>query len=162
MTLFIYQYITIKDHVSYRNENFHQRNFRGCNLITLEWLGHVNCRSGTHSFWLVCILNKFGVCMISDHVVTGLRPATLLKKRLWYRCFPVNFAKFITTPFLQNTSGLLLLYLHLLLLTLRNLFLYLKTKSFSLTSLNIPFYFENWCRLSPKFYTCLYSNHLHV
>ena len=27
--------------------------------------------------------------------VAGLRPATLLKKRLWYRCFPVNFAKFL-------------------------------------------------------------------
>ena len=36
---------------------------------------------------------------------TGLRPATLLKKRLWHRCFPVNFAKFLRTPFLQNTSG---------------------------------------------------------
>ena len=32
-----------------------------------------------------------------------------LKKRLWRRCFPVNFAKFlIRTPFLQNTSGQLL------------------------------------------------------
>ena len=31
--------------------------------------------------------------------VAGLRPATLLKKRLWYRCFPVNFAKFLRTPF---------------------------------------------------------------
>ena len=30
----------------------------------------------------------------------GLRPATLLKKRLWRRCFPVNFAKFRRTPFL--------------------------------------------------------------
>ena len=29
----------------------------------------------------------------------GLRPATLLKKRLWHRCFPVNFAKFQRTPF---------------------------------------------------------------
>ena len=29
----------------------------------------------------------------------GLRPATLLKKRLWYRCFPVNFAKFSKTYF---------------------------------------------------------------
>ena len=37
--------------------------------------------------------------------VAGLRPATLLKKRLWHRCFPVNFAKFIRTPFLQNTSS---------------------------------------------------------
>ena len=39
-----------------------------------------------------------------------LRPATLLKKRLWHRCFPVNFAKFLRTPFFQNTSGRLLLY----------------------------------------------------
>ena len=38
-----------------------------------------------------------------------LRPVTLLKKRLWDSCFPVNFAKFLRTPFLQNTSGRLLL-----------------------------------------------------
>ena len=31
--------------------------------------------------------------------VAGLRPATLLKKRLWHRCFLVNFAKFLKTPF---------------------------------------------------------------
>ena len=37
------------------------------------------------------------------------RPATLLKKRLWHRCFPVNFVTFLRTPFLQNTSGRLLL-----------------------------------------------------
>ena len=37
------------------------------------------------------------------------QPATLLKKRLWHRRFPVNFAKFLRTPFLQNTSGRLLL-----------------------------------------------------
>ena len=30
-------------------------------------------------------------------------PATLLKKRLQHRCFPVNFAKFLSTTFLQNT-----------------------------------------------------------
>ena len=29
-----------------------------------------------------------------------LRPATLLKKRLWHRYFPVNFVKFLRTPFL--------------------------------------------------------------
>ena len=34
----------------------------------------------------------------------------LLKKRLWHRCFPVNFAIFLITPFLHNTSGRLLLY----------------------------------------------------
>ena len=31
--------------------------------------------------------------------VASLTPATLLKKRLWHRCFPVNFAKFLRTPF---------------------------------------------------------------
>ena len=41
--------------------------------------------------------------------VIGLMSATLLKKRLWYRCFLVNFVKFLRTPFLQNTSGRLLL-----------------------------------------------------
>ena len=30
--------------------------------------------------------------------VAGLRPTTLLKKRLWHRCFPVNFVKFVRTP----------------------------------------------------------------
>ena len=37
--------------------------------------------------------------------VAGLRSATLLKKRLWHRCFPVNFVKFLRTPFWKNTSG---------------------------------------------------------
>ena len=34
---------------------------------------------------------------------------TLLEKRLWYKCFSVSFVKFLRTPFLQNTSGRLLL-----------------------------------------------------
>ena len=43
--------------------------------------------------------------------VTGLKSATLLKKRLWHKCFAVNFAKFPRTPFLKNTFGRLLLHL---------------------------------------------------
>ena len=42
--------------------------------------------------------------------VAGLRSAALLKKRLWLRYFLVNSAKFLRTPFLQNTSGRLILY----------------------------------------------------
>ena len=34
--------------------------------------------------------------------VAGLRPATLLKKRLWHRCLPVNFEKFLRTPFFRT------------------------------------------------------------
>ena len=44
--------------------------------------------------------------------VAGLRSATLLKKRLWHRCFAVNFAKFLRTPFLtEHLCWLLLCYL---------------------------------------------------
>ena len=39
----------------------------------------------------------------------GLRPAILFKKTL-VQVFFCEFAKFLTTPFLQNTSGQLLLY----------------------------------------------------
>ena len=43
------------------------------------------------------------------HKIAGFRPVTLFKKRLWHRCFPVNFMKFLKAPFLQNTSRRLLL-----------------------------------------------------
>ena len=46
--------------------------------------------------------------------VACLRPATLLKNRFWHRWFPVNFAKFLRTPFLRNISGRLLLLFPLL------------------------------------------------
>ena len=42
--------------------------------------------------------------------VPGLRPATLLKKMPWHRCFPVNFEKFLRTTFLQNTCVPLLIF----------------------------------------------------
>ena len=41
--------------------------------------------------------------------VADLRLATLLKKRLWQGCFPVNFAKFRRTPFLREHLRWLLL-----------------------------------------------------
>ena len=58
-----------------------------------------------------------------------LQPATLLKKRLWHRCFPVNFAKFLGTPFLQNTFGRLLLNIRCKELSLTTLLLQ-KIKTF--------------------------------
>ena len=47
--------------------------------------------------------------------ISLLKKDFLLKKRLWHRCFPINFAKFLT-PFLLNTSGRLLLKFELNLL----------------------------------------------
>ena len=43
------------------------------------------------------------------HLCQSLRPATLLKKRLWHR--PVSIVKFLRTLYLQKTSGRLLLNL---------------------------------------------------
>ena len=40
------------------------------------------------------------------------RVSFLLKKRLWYRCFPMNFAKFPRTPFLTEHLGSLLLNIY--------------------------------------------------
>ena len=39
----------------------------------------------------------------------GLRAATLLKKRLWRKCFPVNFEEFLRKPFLTELLQRLLL-----------------------------------------------------
>ena len=41
--------------------------------------------------------------------ISHQRPATLLKKRLWHRRFPVNFPKFLRTPFLTEHLWWLLL-----------------------------------------------------
>ena len=35
--------------------------------------------------------------------VAGLRTVTLLKKRFWYSCFPVNFSKFLKTTSITET-----------------------------------------------------------
>ena len=39
--------------------------------------------------------------------VADLRPATLLKKRLQHRCFPVNFARVLGAPFLMLLPSVL-------------------------------------------------------
>ena len=38
------------------------------------------------------------------------RPAILLKKRLWHKYFPVNFAKFLRTPFLTEHVWAIILF----------------------------------------------------
>ena len=41
--------------------------------------------------------------------IAGPSPATLLKKRPWHRCFPMNFAKFLRTPVVTKHFWWLLL-----------------------------------------------------
>ena len=52
--------------------------------------------------------------------VASLRPATSFKKRLWHRCFSVNFAEFLRTPFI--TEHLWWLFLEIQIKSLEILF----------------------------------------
>ena len=57
----------------------------------------------SYRFFQICNFSDFGI----HHF--RLRPATLLKRSLWHRCFPVNFAKFLRTPFFAEHRWWLLL-----------------------------------------------------
>ena len=81
--------------LQYRNRSSHRR----CS-VRKALLGNFAKFRGKH-LCLSLFFNK----------IAG-RPATLLKKRLRHRCFPVNFAKFLITLSLQNTSETLLLQKH--------------------------------------------------
>ena len=45
-----------------------------------------------------CSVWKGVLRIFSKFTGKHLKPETLLKKRLWHRCFPVNFVKFLRTP----------------------------------------------------------------
>ena len=53
------------------------------------------------------VFNKKGFLKISQNSLENAcaRASFLKKRRLWHKFFPVNFAKFLRIPFLQNTSG---------------------------------------------------------
>ena len=53
-----------------------------------------------------CLLFVLKQSYICYYIICIVVP---LKNRLRHRCFPVNFVKFLRIPFLQNTSGRLLL-----------------------------------------------------
>ena len=52
-------------------------------------------------------------CSFEKLLIVGLQP-TLLKKWLRHRCFPVNFAKFLRTPFLTEHLRWLLLFISII------------------------------------------------
>ena len=56
-------------------------------------------------------LAKFtGKHLCQGLLMSGPKACNFIKKRLWHRCFPVNFVKFLRIPFLQKTPGQLLLF----------------------------------------------------
>ena len=70
-------------------------------------------------------------------ICVRLRPATLFKKRLWYWCFPVNFAKILRTPFLIEN----LWWFWWLFPTFANDYFYLKNENRDLESSEMFSYF---------------------
>ena len=69
----------------------------------ITWLTHFSAMPHFYTPWK--FTGKHLCQSLFFNKVAGLRP--LLKN--WHRCFPVNFAKFLRTPFLQNSSGRLFL-----------------------------------------------------
>ena len=72
----------------------------------------VFCKTGVLKNFLKC--TRKDLCQsLFFNKVADLRAATLLKRGLWNRCFPLNFKIFLRTPLVaasaQNTSGRLLL-----------------------------------------------------
>ena len=102
-------YLFGKKYFSYRSQVFLLISFLGIFFKLLELSRFITLlyrSSRPEVFCKKCVLEnsaKFTELHLCQSLffnkVAGLRPATLLKKRLWDRCFPVNFVKFLRTPF---------------------------------------------------------------
>ena len=81
-------------------------------LLRLNWSYLKMFRSSRPEvFHKKCVLGNFAkfiekqLCQNLIFNKVAVKVATFIKKRLWHRRFPVNFAKFLRTPFLWNISG---------------------------------------------------------
>ena len=95
-----------------------QSNLSNDNMMFLPML--LEAVSRDDYLWKICckkVLQKFtGKHLCRNHFlnkVIDLQGAPLLKKRLWHRCFPVNFVKFVRKPILKSICERLLLICHL-------------------------------------------------
>ena len=64
---------------------------KSCNCIKIEKPPEVFCKNGVPKNFAKFI-EKHLCQILFFNKIAGLSPATLLKKRLWYRYFTVNFA----------------------------------------------------------------------
>ena len=82
-------------------------------LLKLDWVSRSSCQDVLYKKGVRRNFIKSRKTSVPESLfneVADLRPATLLKKkRLKHRCFPVNFAKFLRTPFLTEQLQWLLL-----------------------------------------------------
>ena len=84
--------------------------FQRCSVkkVFLEISQNSQENTCTRVFFLMKLqASKFLLFLV--FLLLTLRPATLLKKRLWRRCFPVNSAKFLRTLFFTEHLRWLLL-----------------------------------------------------
>ena len=93
------------------------RNLYGSYCFSRSSCPGVVCKKG--------VLRNFAK-FTGKHMCQSLKPANLLKKRLWHRCFPVNFANFLRTPYLIEHLRWQLLFFPVFLKFLKELF---KSKS---------------------------------
>ena len=96
--------------IQYRTRNYQLKNYNPFqNFHTKSDLVETQVAINFRSSHQRCSLRK-GFLEISKNLQenTCARVSFSIKKekkRPWHRCFPVNFAKFLGTPFLENTSG---------------------------------------------------------
>ena len=87
------------------NKTFN-RNISKIAIAAMQTQNHLSMKVGS----------SHGRCSIKEGVLKNFAKFTgkhlcqslfliKLKKRRWYKCFAVNFARFSRTPFLQNISG---------------------------------------------------------
>ena len=109
--------ITFSHHIEskscYLNQAIQNEVFQTMTIMTTD----INRSNRPEVFCKKGVLRKFTkftgkhLCQILFfNKVADLRPATLLKKRLWHNCFAVNFVRFLRTPFLIEHLWWLLLY----------------------------------------------------
>ena len=84
---------------NYRTKNTHSRSSRLEVFCNKDVLKNFTKFTGKH--------------LCQSFFASSLRPATLLKERLWHRYFPVNFVKFLRTPISAEHLWWLLLILYL-------------------------------------------------
>ena len=90
------------------NKNIWERCCQSCGEI--EKRGHGNLHRCKEAVPQRCSVKKvFSEISQNSQQNICTKVSFSLKKRLWRRCFPVNFMKFLRTPFLQNNSGRLVL-----------------------------------------------------
>ena len=129
----------------------------------LQGINTINRSSRTEVFCKKAVLRNFTkftrkhLCQsLFFNKVAGLRPATLLKRRLWHRCFPLSFARFLRTSFFIEHRLLLersYIYLGVLnLLKTKNSFLWvcISNKVGNLKGLLLIFSNSDHAKILPK------------